>query len=306
MPPPDEEPWDRIEVELSWGIQEKLEQAMDLAGRLLGATAPKFQRLEAICQEYVAAHPEEAEETEADRDPVWPGGPRMSEPLGEPVPPDWLEPLKEALEKETDRWALLEAVEPVEAPRLASLPDEAGPAIPRRIDAELRELAAMRQRWDALMGHLAMLVRRHRLWRDLGFASFAHYCLERLGMGVRTVQQRAWLARRLCELPSLRRAMEEGRICYEKARILATCEDDAEVAQCIDQVHDLHRAAPGGGAPEGPADACAQGPGAPGAPEGRPARRGGVPGGPEGRAPLAPAAALPPPGGGALHRDLEG
>jgi hypothetical protein len=233
-PAPDEEPWDRIEIELAWDVQVKLDEAMELAGRLLGATAPKFQRLEAMCQEYVAAHPEDAEETEADRVPLWPGGPRVSEPVGVPLPPDWLEPLREALERETRCWALLDAPEPVEAPRLASLPDDAGLAIPRSIDAELRELAAMRQRWDGLLGHLAMLVRRHRLWRDLGFASFGHYCVERLGMAARTVEQRAWLARRLCELPSLRRAMEEGRICYEKARILAVCDDDAEVVPCID------------------------------------------------------------------------
>jgi hypothetical protein len=236
---PDEEPWERIEIDLAWEVQEKLDQAMELAGRLLGATAPKFQRLEAMCQEYVAAHPEEADETEADRVPLWPGGPRVSEPVGVPLPPDWLEPLREALERETRCWALLDAPEPVEAPPLASLPDDSGPAIPLRIDAELRELAAMRQRWDGLLGHLAMLVRRHRLWRDLGFASFGHYCVERLGMAARTVEQRAWLARRLCELPSLRRAMDEGRICYEKARILAVCDDDAEVVPCIDWAEPL-------------------------------------------------------------------
>jgi hypothetical protein len=233
LPPLDEEPWDRFEVQLDGSIHEKLDEAMALAGRLLGATSPKFQRLEAMCQEYVAAHPEEAEETEADRAPVWPGGRCLSEPVGVPVPPDWLEPLREALERETRSWALLEVVEPVESPRLASLPDDAAPAIPRRIDAELRDLAAMRQRWDGLLGHLAMLVRRHGLWRGLGFASFGHYVVERLGMAARTVEQRAWLAGRLCRLPSLRKAMEDGRICYEKARILAAAEDDANLEPWI-------------------------------------------------------------------------
>ncbi|HSB21308.1 MAG TPA: HNH endonuclease signature motif containing protein, partial [Anaeromyxobacteraceae bacterium] len=211
----------------------KLDQAMDLAGRLLGATAPKFLRLEAMCQEYVAAHPVEAEETVADWMPLLPGGPPPDDPRCVPVPPDWLEPLREALERETSSWALLEAVEPVESPRLASLPDDAASAIPRRIDAELRDLAAMRQRWDGLLGHLAMLVRRHRLWRDLGFASFGHYCVERLGMAARTVEQRAWLAGRLCQLPSLRAAMEDGRICYEKARLLAVSENDAGLGPWI-------------------------------------------------------------------------
>ncbi|HSB18471.1 MAG TPA: hypothetical protein VLD85_00525, partial [Anaeromyxobacteraceae bacterium] len=66
LPPPDEEPWDRVEFEIASHVRVKLDQAMDLAGRLLGATAPKFLRLEAMCQEYVAAHPVEAEETVAD------------------------------------------------------------------------------------------------------------------------------------------------------------------------------------------------------------------------------------------------
>ena len=45
---------------------------------------------------------------------------------------------------------------------------------------------------------------------------------ERLGMGVRAVEQRAALERRLYELPSLRQAMVERRLSYEKARLIAS------------------------------------------------------------------------------------
>jgi len=40
-----------------------------------------------------------------------------------------------------------------------------------RIDEELRRLAAMRDRWDELLGHLAMLLRMLGLWREAAFAS---------------------------------------------------------------------------------------------------------------------------------------
>jgi len=150
--------------------------------------------------------------------------------------------LNEVLEQETERWAFLEAVESVGAPSLASLPeggDGAVVVVPRRVDAELRTLAAMREQWDDLLGQLAMLVSDHRLWRDMGFASLAHYGEERLGMAARTLGQRVWLARRLCQLPSLREAVRGGRISYEKARILAGADDgcagDAAVAKQIDR-----------------------------------------------------------------------
>ena len=42
-------------------------------------------------------------------------------------------------------------------------------------------------------------------------------------MGARTVEQRIWLERRLYALPALREAMREGRITYEKARLVAGC-----------------------------------------------------------------------------------
>jgi hypothetical protein len=168
----------------------------------------------------------------------------MDQSLGYPVS-DWLGPLEEHLEKEMNRWHFLEKVEAVEAPRLASLSGadaslggadaEVSLVVPARVDAELQALAAMRDRWDDLVGHLAMLVRYHGLWRDMGFASFAHYCIERLGMSVRAVEQRAWLARRLYHLPSLRKAMQQGRVSYEKARILAAdCLDDDVVEKRIE------------------------------------------------------------------------
>jgi hypothetical protein len=72
-------------------------------------------------------------------------------------------------------------------------------------------------------------------WRFLGFASFEHYCCERLGMGERTVQQRISLERKLHDFPSLRQAMRDGRVSYEKARLIARNATDATVDSLIDR-----------------------------------------------------------------------
>jgi hypothetical protein len=48
-------------------------------------------------------------------------------------------------------------------------------------------------------------------------------------MATRTVEQRAWLERRLYSLPALRTALRERRLSYEKARLVAGCADDASI-----------------------------------------------------------------------------
>ncbi len=211
------EAWERVVASASPETVARVEEAMELAGRLLGPTSQRWERLEVMCQEFLGAH----------RGPGW------DEPAAFNAAEDTL---KEALERETRRWASLEEVEPVPAPEVD---DERAP---RAIDARLRELAGMRRRWDDLVGQLAHVVREQGLWSDLGFASFDHYCTERLGLAARTVEQRAWLERRLRRMPRLREAMHAGRLSYEKARIVAGVADEdslegwlrhAEKATCI-------------------------------------------------------------------------
>ena len=212
-----EENWERVIVAASPETVERVEEALELAGRLLGPTSQRWERLEVVCQEFLGAHRGSGREEPARGDGA-------------------TELLKEALERETRRWAALEEVEGVEAPEVG---DERAPGV---IDARLRELAAMRGRWDDLVGQLAHVIRRFALWKDLGFANFEHYCTERLGLAPRTVEQRAWLERRLQEMPGLREALRSGRISYEKARIVARVADGdtvdawiahAEKATCI-------------------------------------------------------------------------
>jgi hypothetical protein len=52
-------------------------------------------------------------------------------------------------------------------------------------------------------------------------------------MAPRTVEQRAWVARRCYSLPGLREAMADGRLTYEKARLVAQVADDRTVAEWL-------------------------------------------------------------------------
>src|SRR3954470_4255151 len=201
----DEERWDRICVQVSAEGQATLDEAIALARKALGATAPKSACLEVICQEYLGAHAAPDDEDGADA------------VLHASVPPPWLEPLKAWLEQETAQWSFLDPVEPAAVPA----PSEPVQQDAWLLDEELRRLVGLRRRWDEVFGHLAMLFRMLGLWRDARFASFAHYCEERLDMSERAVEQRIWLERRFYELPMLRRALREGRVSYEQARLVA-------------------------------------------------------------------------------------
>jgi hypothetical protein len=192
-----------------------VDEALEIAGRLLPGST-RAQRLEAMAQEYLGEHP-----LEAGDDGAGPAG-------GAFRPADDRRSREEALEArleaETERWSLLEGVPDVAAPEAGF--DRLWSAA--EIDARLRELGARRDGWDALLGYCAYAVRRSGLWRLAGFASFEHYCAERLGMAPRTVEQRAALERRLWQVPALRQARDRG-LSYEKLRVLSRL-PDGEIA----------------------------------------------------------------------------
>jgi hypothetical protein len=242
----DGEPWQRISLEVSSGARDALVRALDLAGRVLGEGAPRWQRLEAVAQEYLGAHgaDEADEEVVAGALAAWRGesledwaaagsggdaAGGAAHGAGDAVhaAPGWRAELETYLEEETRRWEFLEEIPWVTAPPV----DEA--AHPARLDATLRELAALRERWESLLGHLALLVRMLGLWRDMQFVSFSHYCRERLGISVRSVEQRIALERRLHSLPSLRAALTEGRLDAERARLVARLAEEPSAAEWI-------------------------------------------------------------------------
>ncbi len=199
----EEERWKLLSLPLRPEDRRVVDEAMRLAGELLGPGAPAWQRLEAIAQEFLGWHPTE------------PGEGERAGPANGGVPTAEME---KALEIESRGWDWLEAVAPVAAPDI-------GEREPEALDARLRDLVKRRGRWDELFGLMARAFLRKGLARQLGFASLGQYARERLGMSRRAVEQRAWLERRMEELPQLRYAFERGEVPYEKARLLAGVAD---------------------------------------------------------------------------------
>lgn len=217
----DDETWESIDVTLTPEQRSVVDEALALAGRVLRGNPPRWKRIEALCEEYLGAHPVE---------------PTADERVELPCEPS-LADMKEGLEAEMGRWAWLDELHAhrsgergpggaVAAPVPGSAEE---PADVLQLDADVRRLAEMRRSWDALLGRLAMLVQWSGVWRDLRFASFGHYCEERLGLTERTVAQRAALERKLYALPALRAALDSGRLSYEKARLLSHVGSEASL-----------------------------------------------------------------------------
>jgi HNH endonuclease len=211
----DDEKWHRTRARLSPEQRTVVDEAMDLARKALCATAPKWELVGAMAEEYLGANP--------------PPEGSAADPF--PAAREEIDSLKEWLETESAQWAFLDRPTPVEAPEVASDAERD----PRVLDGELRRLGELRDRWDEVFGHLAMLLRAIEGWRRLGFASFAHYCDERVGMAVRAVAERAALERRLYEIPQLREAMRARRISYEKARLIARHADEESIDAWIER-----------------------------------------------------------------------
>jgi hypothetical protein len=203
----EDEEWTRFRVRLSPEDRATVDEALAIAGKLVpGLTRP--QRLEAMAQEYLAEHALEAGDD---------GGGAAGGSF-RPDGRDQVERRKAELELETDRWSYLEGVADVRAPDEGSGFEEMRSA--REVDRALRDLAARRATWDRMLGYCAYMVKRSGLHRVAGFASFEHYCSERLGLAARTVEQRATVEKRIWEVPALRAAREDG-LAYEKVRTLS-------------------------------------------------------------------------------------
>jgi hypothetical protein len=56
------------------------------------------------------------------------------------------------------------------------------------IHQQLRQLVRLRERYDLTLGRLAIAIQLTEGWRRFGFATFAEYCEERLGMDVTRVE----------------------------------------------------------------------------------------------------------------------
>ncbi len=219
----EDEEWTRLRVRLSPEDRATVDEALAIAGKLMpGSSRP--QRLEAMAQEYLAEHALEAGD---DRGGAAGGSFRAES--------DRLERRKAELELETDRWSFLPRVVSVAAPVAGSPGFEQMTAL--EIDRALRDLAVKRESWDRLLGYSAYAVRRSGLWHIAGFASFQHYCAERLGLSARTVEQRAALEKRIWQVPALR-AARDGGLAYEKVRVLSRL-PDREIEAWVPRAREL-------------------------------------------------------------------
>jgi 5-methylcytosine-specific restriction endonuclease McrA len=160
----EEEGWELVCVPLSPEGRATLDQALELAGRHLGPGAPQWQRLEAICQEYLAAHPVDTSD-----------GASFAHYCAE---------------------------------RLGMATDRATQGGARRLHTHA----------SAAQDHAAAACQN-------GLPVLQRECV--------------WLERRLYALPPLRRALREGRVGYEKARLVAAHADDTTVEALIERAQGM-------------------------------------------------------------------
>lgn len=105
------------------------------------------------------------------------------------------------------------------------------PALDRHIVTLSRRLAVR----DLDLGRAAELVRPGRGWRQLGFASEAHYAREGLGISMSSLKQKRALARRLLKLPRLARALSDGHIGSVAAALVARVATPSTEGQWVER-----------------------------------------------------------------------
>jgi len=218
--PPDEFECDRLKLRMSPAQQDRLDRALALADATLGGGSPRWQRYEALAQEWLSEHGGCAPEERGARGPA---SGRGSEPPAEAKPlPDRVAEHLAAIEEAK---ALVE--------------DRAPPTNdPKQLDARAVRFAKARQGYDAAFGPLALRVVHDRVWAAVGCRTLEEYCTERLGMSAGVFRQRVWLERRMFAVPPLRAALASGRLTYTKALLVARDATPGDVAERIAQAAD--------------------------------------------------------------------
>lgn len=263
-----EEDWHRIRVGLPREQIEVLDAALVVAKVVVGPTAPVWKRLWAIAAEFVSTHPVDPLEPMAPRrPPARAGGDDRSRP--DALPPDVVRgavspegaaggPGGGAAVGRAAGEHSAPGVSPSDvvrgtplAPGRAGAGGEqdagaapgAGAAFgvkapvpdPYLVVERLVRLVAERAAAEEQLGRACLLVRRFGVARQLGYACFDEWCVERLGLAPSTVYQRMALERRLRELPELREALRSGRLSYEQARLVGRVATPRDVASRIEE-----------------------------------------------------------------------
>ena len=138
----EDEKWGPIRAQVRPEGMPTVDEAMEVARRVVNAAAPPYKLLEALCEEFLGGHEPPDFAASCPDDLV---AARREES----------DALKEWLEKESAQWAFLGQPVPIAAP----VPGDDVARDPEELDRELRRLAALRDRWDEVVGHLALLFR---------------------------------------------------------------------------------------------------------------------------------------------------
>jgi hypothetical protein len=215
-----EEPWLRLRACVAPDDRVVLDAALELAGEVVGGS--RFERLEAIAQEFAGTHPL-APDAKVD----------VSERGGFRAVGPGRELRRAAMEAETGRWEVLTRVRDVPSPDVSF--DETDDA--DTVDAKLRRLARLRAESEDVLAWCAVALRRSGLWRLLGYDEFRHYCDERLGLSARSVEERAKVEERRWASPALQEASRQG-LPFEKLRLLSAL-PEPEIASWTPRAHAL-------------------------------------------------------------------
>ncbi|MHC4134536.1 MAG: HNH endonuclease [Planctomycetota bacterium] len=202
---------DTFEVETIWlrmteEQQDILDQAIEAAQETLGLGAPRWQCVEAICQEWLATYAAWAPEGS---DP----------PVAAATEPRDLDAWREKVRQQAE--AIERQLKAIEEATFVIEGTDDGDDDARALDARLQRLLAARRGFDETFGPLALRIVEERIWKAVGYRSLKEYCRDRLGMSARSVRQRVWLERKMCALPELRDALASGRLTYSKALLVA-------------------------------------------------------------------------------------
>jgi len=106
---------------------------------------------------------------------------------------------------------------------------------PEAVDHQLRELAATLALRDIELGELACSIVDHEVAKTFGYASFDHYCRERIGLSPSSVATRIALTRRFSMVPEVRTALAAHGINYESAALIARISSPATVGAWIER-----------------------------------------------------------------------
>jgi len=182
--------------------QDRLDRALSLAEAVVGPGTPRWQRLEAICQEW----------------------------LGEFAGLDPLASLGEVAPLEVRMGLAFPMRRSAQDRPVASDPESAA-----ALDARVRALLARHRGHDEALGRALLDVLEGDLHGAVGYGSFESYVRERLGLSPRSAWQRVWLERRLRRFPALRAALGSGRLTLTKAMLVARRATALDVERRIEQ-----------------------------------------------------------------------